>query len=763
MFSSGGSTFMILKNSNNSNKFFSNLLIYITIQTVIVIGIVSAALYYSFRSTQLSNIYDNSKDNLSQVSYSTNFMVDSAKALLVQMFYDDNVSMLRYVDNLEPQQIYTACRLIKNYGYTMPFVDSIYIYNGNTDTYYTNVSNMSSVKGSEFVDKEITEILKHPKDINITKPIARKISSSNLSYLNRQTTNVFTFIYMDPSSSGDGVDSAIIINVSEQWVRKVINALNLDNTNKILIIDGKGQIISSIFGNEILSNISNDSYYNNFIHNLNNPSGNFINNYKNNKSLITYVSADGPDWKFIRIVPYSKITEMLIPVRNITLLICSIILCLGLIISIVVSRRVYKPIKDVITNLKALAEGKNNSQEPIKEDYLKKLTLNEISFDLSEFIKNTSDYNILINHKSNLSMILLSIDHYSDFCNKYNSTDKSILKYGVINIAREILKPTFNCEGIDISNNHIIIIFNQPTPLNDDTIFIVDNFLKEIQTTVLKCLNISLSCTLGPQGYDVKEIAKLYSETSTLSNNRTFYGHSSIIYYSDLRNTEEYIYPIEAEKSLIDALLLEKPEEVKKQFEIIINKDFSHCQYSQFDSTLLRLAFSISTAIETIERAQHLKVDYSFSTFIGKFSNLETLDEIKAHFYSMFDIISLKLEKKKIFKYDDLINKIIDIIKLEYMDTNLCLDSIADSVNMSSVYLGRLFKKNTLKSVSDYINDIRMDHAVNYLSTTNMSINDIVEKVGFSNRSYFHTIFKKVYATTPNDYRKNLQNKTLSQ
>jgi len=65
----------------------------------------------------------------------------------------------------------------------------------------------------------------------------------------------------------------------------------------------------------------------------------------------------------------------------------------------------------------------------------------------------------------------------------------------------------------------------------------------------------------------------------------------------------------------------------------------------------------------------------------------------------MFNIIFLKIENKRIFKNDDLINRITDIIKLEYKDTNLCLNSIADSVNMSSVYLSRLFKKNTLKPV----------------------------------------------------------------
>lgn len=740
--------------TNKTNEFFSKLFLYGTLEVILVIFIVASALYYAFRSAQVSEIYRSSTDSLSQVSYSANFMMDSTRSLLAQMYYDDNISSLRYNTDLDTQDILTDIRLLTNYSYSMPFVDSIYIYNRKNDTFYTTLTNTVAVKSTSFFDKDIINLLQNSKDLSIGTPIARKIAFSDNQAFNKQTANVFTFIY--PQTNADTIDSAIIVNVSELWVRKVITSLNLDKSDKIIIVDGKGNIISSIFNNEIQSNISKNKDYA-FIKNIVGDSGNFTAKHDGSKSLISYVSATNLDWKYIRVMPYVRISNLLNHVRNITLLICLIILAFGLAMSFIMSRRLYKPINDVITNLRNHSSDRQVDSVALKADYLKSLLLDEIIFVPADYLKNVAELNINLNIEDKVSIVLLKIDHFYDFCNKYNCYDRSTLKFGIINIAGEILNNNYKCESIDVDKDSIAILINSDFSMDDENLTTITTLVKAIQLNVLKCLDICLSCTIGPTNYVLRDLSKLYNECVNASLYKTFYGFQSTIYAKDINIIKDYIYPLEIEKSLIDSLLLGKVTEAKELYSVIINEDFIKCSYQQFNSALLRLAFSISSAIETIEKAQRIDIRYNFSLFIGKINLLETLSEIQDHFFSMFDEVSLELIKKKSLKYDDLINKIIDIINLQYMNQSLCLDSIADSVDMSAVYLGRLFKKNTLKSVSDFINEVRMSHALEYLKTSDMSINDIVEKVGYSNRSYFHTIFKKEYAATPTDYRKSLQ------
>ena len=80
---------------------------------------------------------------------------------------------------------------------------------------------------------------------------------------------------------------------------------------------------------------------------------------------------------------------------------------------------------------------------------------------------------------------------------------------------------------------------------------------------------------------------------------------------------------------------------------------------------------------------------------------------------------------------------------------------------MSPAYLGRLFKKLTLKSIPEYINEIRLNKAKLLLQTTDLSINEISERTGFTNSTYVYKGFKKYYGVTPNYFRQSSKSDTI--
>jgi YesN/AraC family two-component response regulator len=95
------------------------------------------------------------------------------------------------------------------------------------------------------------------------------------------------------------------------------------------------------------------------------------------------------------------------------------------------------------------------------------------------------------------------------------------------------------------------------------------------------------------------------------------------------------------------------------------------------------------------------------------------------------------------------------------MDTNLSLKSIADLHHITAAYLGKLFKENVGESVSEYINETRLKEALKLLSESSMPINDIIEKTGNSSTLFFRC-FRKEFAITPNEYRKNMQKPSIN-
>lgn len=67
-----------------------------------------------------------------------------------------------------------------------------------------------------------------------------------------------------------------------------------------------------------------------------------------------------------------------------------------------------------------------------------------------------------------------------------------------------------------------------------------------------------------------------------------------------------------------------------------------------------------------------------------------------------------------------------------------------------------LFKKYTHMSPIDYVRNVRLQNAINYLKNSEMSITEIAYAVGFNSASYFTKSFRQFYDMTPGEYRKKV-------
>lgn len=86
--------------------------------------------------------------------------------------------------------------------------------------------------------------------------------------------------------------------------------------------------------------------------------------------------------------------------------------------------------------------------------------------------------------------------------------------------------------------------------------------------------------------------------------------------------------------------------------------------------------------------------------------------------------------------------------------SQLNLDELAKELCVSKFYLSRLFKKHTGYSPYEYIINQRLNHAKNFLKTTEWTVGEISQKVGFESSSHFIKIFSQHENTTPLKFRR---------
>ncbi len=101
---------------------------------------------------------------------------------------------------------------------------------------------------------------------------------------------------------------------------------------------------------------------------------------------------------------------------------------------------------------------------------------------------------------------------------------------------------------------------------------------------------------------------------------------------------------------------------------------------------------------------------------------------------------------------------ILDFTKQHYNE-HITIQQISDLACMQQEYFCHYFKKNMGVTYLQYLNEIRLSHVYNDLSETNDTLQQILEKHGFSNYKLFRTMFYEQFHTTPGEYRKNLQQK----
>ena len=74
--------------------------------------------------------------------------------------------------------------------------------------------------------------------------------------------------------------------------------------------------------------------------------------------------------------------------------------------------------------------------------------------------------------------------------------------------------------------------------------------------------------------------------------------------------------------------------------------------------------------------------------------------------------------------------------------------------SLANLSLACRFKQETGRSYVQYLTDVRMEHAVELLRTTDDKTYMVAEKVGYDEPNYFSYVFKRRFGVSPSQFRK---------
>lgn len=121
---------------------------------------------------------------------------------------------------------------------------------------------------------------------------------------------------------------------------------------------------------------------------------------------------------------------------------------------------------------------------------------------------------------------------------------------------------------------------------------------------------------------------------------------------------------------------------------------------------------------------------------------------------SLFQYYRKEVEASRNTSYYSASTKSLLLYVDEHKNTSLSLQEICDFLGLDYKYASDRFKKDTGQGFNKYLTGLKIDEAKHKLSTSDESIQDISESLGFKNAYYFTRTFKKIIGLSPTEYRK---------
>lgn len=269
---------------------------------------------------------------------------------------------------------------------------------------------------------------------------------------------------------------------------------------------------------------------------------------------------------------------------------------------------------------------------------------------------------------------------------------------------------------------------------------------------------------IGRVVHRVRDLQQSYLDANSAFSLRYFENRDQFLSYNDVRNIKSQI----GNRINVSELNLEKLdrnllENFLKRGTIHDVDEFVDSYFDGFGTNAMKSTIfrhyiimdgysAIMKFLKTLKYPKE-KIDSSLKNMNSIIEHLASFEDCSAFYKSILkEAIDLR-NKNSQKRYAGLIEKAKEYMNLKFDMSDLSLDQVASTVNLSPNYFSSLFNQETGMTFIEYLTDLRMEKAKDYLRCSGKKITEIGFLVGYLDSHYFSYIFKKTQNCTPSEYR----------
>lgn len=269
----------------------------------------------------------------------------------------------------------------------------------------------------------------------------------------------------------------------------------------------------------------------------------------------------------------------------------------------------------------------------------------------------------------------------------------------------------------------------------------------------------------------LSQIQKSYYSASRAFSQRYLYDEN-ILYYDEMASMEKKnvteddstylqkvdvnaLNPVILQKFLSNGLLEETENFVKDYFYAIGQEPLESLVFRNY--VTLNVRFSVMSFLKEIGCDTRTLEQEDTEDVLSESS--KSLENAIAYVEKIISQAIALRDQNSGNKNRSILKTAVDFIDSHYTEEDMSLNKAANAANVSANHFSALFSQNMGQTFIEYLTNLRMNKAKEYLRCTSMRSSEIAGEIGYKDAHYFSYLFKKTQGMTPSDYRKAREDK----
>ncbi|TYP78103.1 response regulator [Paenibacillus methanolicus] len=184
----------------------------------------------------------------------------------------------------------------------------------------------------------------------------------------------------------------------------------------------------------------------------------------------------------------------------------------------------------------------------------------------------------------------------------------------------------------------------------------------------------------------------------------------------------------------------------------LFNRDVSGSRKSEIYDLIIRITSKLHADLQRQGENLYELLQWESHQPVMLFQ-FETMGDVLSWLRRRFFELSEMLYAKKQRQKRKLIEEIYRYVD-DHLEHRVTLKEVAAHFDFTPNYLGHVFKEDTGRHFSDFLNERRMNRVCELLRDPLLKVYEIAERVGYKNIIYFNRQFKQAIGMSPGEYRK---------